>query len=473
MGDIRELLQTLELAAQRKLYRAKDFFNPYTKQIEFCDLGLAKRERCLFAGNQTGKTEIGSYEAMCHLTGEYPDWWLGRRFERPTKCWVAGVTGLSTRDIVQKKLMGEPGIPEREGTGMIPKENIIHTTLARGVSNLLDKVIVKHASGGESVLMFKSYEQGRTKWQGDTLDFVWFDEEPDADIYSEGITRLAEGGISYLTFTPLLGMTEVVMGFTQNITPDKGIVYMTLDDVTHFSPEEKAKRIAAMPEHERESRERGLPARGSGAVFKVPLGMIEEIGLDPNTIPKEWVWLWGIDFGIAHPFAAVLIAWDREADVIHIVHAFKMKDGDPLMHARAMRPFGHIKVAWPQDGHQRDKGNLIPLAKQYKEPNGPNLWMMGHHAQFADGSNSTEAGIMEMDERFRTGRLKVAKHLTEWFQEYTNYHRKDGLLVKKHDDLMSATRIAVMARHNATQRRQRPGKGQGGAIARDIDFDLG
>jgi phage terminase large subunit-like protein len=41
---------------------------------------------------------------------------------------------------------------------------------------------------------------------------VWFDEEPPPDIYSEGLTRTnATGGITMITFTPLLGMSEVVL----------------------------------------------------------------------------------------------------------------------------------------------------------------------------------------------------------------------------------------------------------------------
>ena len=31
-------------------------------------------------------------------------------------------------------------------------------------------------------------------------------------------------------------------------------------------------------------------------------------------------------------------------------------------------------------------------------------------------------------------------------EEYRDYHRKDGLIVKERDDIMSATRIGVMAR---------------------------
>jgi hypothetical protein len=79
------------------------------------------------------------------------------------------------------------------------------------------------------------------------------------------------------------------------------------------------------------------------------------------------------------------------------------------------------------------------------------LKMLDTHATFADGSNSTEAGIMEMQDRMTSGRFKVAAHLTQWFDEFRSYHRKDGQLVKIKDDLLSATRIAVMAKRFAKQ----------------------
>ena len=61
---------------------------------------------------------------------------------------------------------------------------------------------------------FKSYDQGREKWQGETLDFVWFDEEPPQDVYIEGLTRTnATRGMTYLTFTPLKGISDVVHSF--------------------------------------------------------------------------------------------------------------------------------------------------------------------------------------------------------------------------------------------------------------------
>ena len=166
------------------------------------------------AGNQLGKTVAGSFEWAMHLTGKYPDDWVGRRFDEPGRYWAGGETRLSTRDSIQKLLVGNPEIEEDWGTGAIPGDDILDTNRAMGVANALDSITVKHVSGGASTLLFKAYEQGRAKWQADTLNGVWFDEEPPLDIYTEGLTRTnATNGIVMLTFTPLKGMSDVVQMF--------------------------------------------------------------------------------------------------------------------------------------------------------------------------------------------------------------------------------------------------------------------
>lgn len=166
------------------------------------------------AGNQLGKTVAGSFEWAMHLTGRYPEWWNGRRFESAGRYWAAGESSVSTRDTVQKLLIGPPERESDWGTGAIPFECIVDTQRARGVPDALDSVSVKHVSGGTATLLFKSYEQGRAKWQGDTLNGVWMDEEPPADIYTEALTRTnATNGIVMVTFTPLRGMSEVVRMF--------------------------------------------------------------------------------------------------------------------------------------------------------------------------------------------------------------------------------------------------------------------
>ncbi len=209
-----ELLELLEERARRRARTKLARYAPYPKQRAFHDEGATARERLLMAGNQLGKTFCGAAETAMHLTGQYPDWWRGRRWNRPVRAWAGSKTGEVTRDGVQRNLLGEPRDRASWGTAAIPAAAIVATSMRQGVANALDGATIRHASGGVSTLGFKSYDQGREKWQADTLDLVWLDEEPPLDIYTEALTRTnATGGMVYLTFTPLLGMSDVVMMF--------------------------------------------------------------------------------------------------------------------------------------------------------------------------------------------------------------------------------------------------------------------
>ena len=186
-------------------------YRPYPKQAEFHAAGATHRERLFMAGNRVGKTQCGAAEMAFHLTGLYPDWWAGKRFAKAVRAWAAGVTNESTRDVVQEKLIGPPSQREAWGTGFIPGQLMLQPSMARGAADSIDTVSVKHASGGTSMLQFKSYERGREKFQGVGREVVWLDEECKADIYFECLTRTNEtGGIVYMTFTPLQGWSEVV-----------------------------------------------------------------------------------------------------------------------------------------------------------------------------------------------------------------------------------------------------------------------
>ena len=219
-GRLLRGLQQVELEAQKRLSRNRlASYRPYSKQAEFHAAGLHHRERLFMAGNQLGKTLAGGSEWAMHLTGRYPSWWCGRVFDKPVRLWAGSVTSESTRDNPQRILIGPPERQEDAGTGTIPGDAILVVTPARGVPNSIDTVTVRHGGGadvayGVSTLAFKSYEKGREKWQGETLDGVWFDEEPPLSIYTEGLTRTnALAGMTIVTFTPLLGMSEVVMMF--------------------------------------------------------------------------------------------------------------------------------------------------------------------------------------------------------------------------------------------------------------------
>lgn len=442
--EIREamLKQIDEALTRRKLEQ----YRPYPRQKDFHAAGSKFRERLFMAGNQLGKTVSGAAEMAIHLTGRYPEWWQGRRFNKPIAAWASGVTGESVRDTTQRLLMGRPG---QFGTGFIPAECIVgEPKKAIGTPDLLDSVTVKHESGGESRLYFKRYEQGREKWQGETLDIVWFDEEPPMDIYTEGLTRTnATGGMAYMTFTPLLGMSEVVMRFLNTDSPDRAVVKMTIDDVTHYTDEEKRRIIDSYPPHEREARAKGIPILGSGRIFPVEEDAIK---IAPFQIPAHWPRINGIDFGWDHPTAAVHCAWDRDSDCWYVVKAHRMREATPIIHAATIKPWGDwVPTAWPHDGLQHDKGSGDQLAMQYANAG---LLMLKERATFEDGSNGVEAGLMDMLQRMQTGRFKVFANLDDWFQEFRLYHRKDGKVVKEMDDLMSATRYALMMKRKAKVR---------------------
>lgn len=185
---------------------------------EDCD-GSPHRDRLMLAANRVGKTEgCGGYETTLHLTGRYPTWWPGYRLERPIDAWAAGKTSEATRDIIQRKLLGDVAWRGRTktvtGTGLIPGEDIGGITWKRGVADLVDTVRVRSQFGGWSLLGLKSYEQGRGAFEGTEKDIIWLDEEPPLDVYVEcGIRLMTRSGHLLLTFTPMEGMSEVVLEF--------------------------------------------------------------------------------------------------------------------------------------------------------------------------------------------------------------------------------------------------------------------
>lgn len=437
-----ELLSLLEERERRARGNRLATYKPYAKQAEFHALGKAIRERLLMAGNQLGKTLSAGFEVAMHLTGRYPSWWDGRTWARPIVAWVASETMEVSRDAAQRILLGRDG---DRGSGAIPAECLIEVSPYPNVKGAVSQAKVRHVSGGESLVIFKSYDQGRRKFQGDTIDIFWPDEEPPEDIYTEGMTRTnATGGMVLMTFTPLLGMSDVVRRFLLEQSPDRAVVSMTIDDVDHYTAEDRARIIASYPAHEREARAKGIPTMGSGRCFPVTE---ESIRVDAFPIPAHWAQIGGLDFGWDHPFGAARIAWDRDTDVIYVTATHRVREQTPLQHAGALKAWGDwLPWAWPHDGLQHDKGSGEQLADQYRKHG---LRMLPERATFEDGSNGVEAGVSEMLDRMQTGRLKVFSHLSDWFEEFRLYHRKDGRIVKLNDDVLSATRYALMMRRFA------------------------
>lgn len=159
-----DLVRTLTELERRTSRNRLQAYRPYERQRDFHDAGRLHRERLFMAGNQLGKTWAGGFECAMHLTGRYPGWWQGRRYERPVRLWAASVTAESTRDNPQRILLGPPAIREQWGTGTVPGDAIAAISLARNIPDAVDSIVVRHESGGQSSLAFKAYGMGREKW---------------------------------------------------------------------------------------------------------------------------------------------------------------------------------------------------------------------------------------------------------------------------------------------------------------------
>lgn len=447
----------------RKKYRRIDFYRPNDKQREFHNSSVM--ELMLRAGNQNGKTHAAGAQVTMDALALYPEWYEGRKFlkppaiERPMEWlgWCASTEASKVRDNIQLKLLGSV-VDGDIGTGLIPLDNIVgKPTMSRGVSGLVDTVNLRRETGGKGVIRFKSYEQGRTAFQGEPVDLTLLDEDiskTDDTIYGEVLARcITTRGRIICSLTPLLGVSPLRKRFKQKLGQSMAEILMTIWDAAvsrggHIPDEDIPGIIASFPEGERETRAFGADLQGEGAVFSTPMGQIKE-RFDPATMPPYWPWLWGLDFrhsGSAttgHPFAAVLGCWDRDADVIHIVHAVRMMGLAPG-HVAAMKqhPMWRAPCAWPHDGGRG--GSIVDGATVAETYRKLGLNMRPTHATFPGGGFTFENGIDELQNRFAAKQLVVAEHLFEWFDEYQGYHREKGLVVKVDDDLLSATRQLVM-----------------------------
>jgi phage terminase large subunit-like protein len=202
-------------------------YTKYPKHLKFFAEGARHRERLFMAANRVGKSVCGAFESTCHATGIYPDWWEGRRFSEPTDGWIAGDTSQTTRDILQDVMFGYPS--SSLGSGMVPADLILNVRRkAGGIPDAFDTVRIRHASGGESILGFKSYDQGRRSFQGTGKHWNWLDEECPEDVYNEMLVRtMTTNGVQYVTFTPLSGMTMFIQNFLKDAhreAEDEGMI---------------------------------------------------------------------------------------------------------------------------------------------------------------------------------------------------------------------------------------------------------
>jgi phage terminase large subunit-like protein len=402
----------------------------YPRHMEFLAAGATFRERLFMAGNRTGKTETGAYEIACHLTGQYPEWWQGKRFTKAIQAWACGTTNGTTRDIVQEKLLGPEGA---RGTGMLPADRLDHVSNKQGLPNAADSAYVKHVSGGLSRVSFKSYESGRKSFEGTAQHVIWLDEESPLDIYTECLYRTATtDGVIYTTFTPLGGMSDVVKSFVEPESEEaaavKKVTQCDWSQVPHLDEEAKRQLLASTPLYQRDARTKGIPQLGAGAIY--PLAE-SEIVVPRFDIPAHWRRSYGLDVGWNRT-AVVWGAEDPQTKTYYLYHEYSRAQAEPVIHAAGIKAVGE----WIP-------GVVDPACLGSSQIDGRTLMEMygelGLHLQPA--VNAVESGIYEVWDALSTGRLKVFDTLPNWLSEFRKYHRDEkGKIVKKDDHLMDAMR---------------------------------
>lgn len=441
-----ELTLLIEESLRRKRERKIAVYFPdegplrrelYPKHLAYFKAGRTYRERLMMAANRIGKTEsIGGYELTLHMTGRYPTWWEGRRFETAISAWAAGDTGKTTRDILQLKLLGPPG---DFGTGLIPKIDLLRTTAKAGVAEAIEVVTVRHVSGGESRLTFKSYDQRREAFQGSEQDVIWLDEEPPLDVYTECLLRtMTNNGMTMLTFTPLMGMSETVLSFLPNgeiqeqSSGSKYVGMATWDDVPHLTKIQKEELWASIPPFQRDARSKGVPQLGSGAIYPVPES---ELIIPEFAIPEHWPRSYGMDVGWNRT-AVVWGATNPDAGVTYLYSEYYRGQAEPIIHAEAIKARGDMP------------GVIDPASRGRAQTDGQQLLGMyrRHGLDITLANNAVESGLYTVWQTMSAGKLRVFPGLRNWLSEFRLYRRDEkGRVVKDNDHLMDATRYLVVS----------------------------
>lgn len=316
----------------------------HEKQMAFHK--CTKRNRWVFGGNRSGKTECGAVESVWLARGIHP-----YRENKPDVFgWVVSLSQQVQRDVAQAKVLKYlspryiADIVMREGKRTSPEYGVI------------DYIVVKNAFGGYSKIGFRSCDQGREKFQGASLNFVWFDEEPPKDIYDECRMRVFDRcGDIFGTMTPLKGLTWVYdeIELNERNNPEVWCEYMEWGDNPYLDKREVEAMTSVISKADQLSRRFGKFTTGEGLVYPEFDQSIHVI--EPFDIPKEWQCNISIDPGLTNPTSCHFYAVDFDG-VIYVV-AEHFESGKTVdYHVKKIFEIAD-KIGWKKDS----KGRLSAL----------------------------------------------------------------------------------------------------------------
>ena len=348
---IKSVERELEKRAQSPIARYNAGGKKHKKQIAFHK--CKKRNRWVFGGNRSGKTECGAVEAVWMARGIHP-----YRKNRPDVFgWVVSLTAQVQRDVAQKKILHYlrpdwiADIVMQSGKKDAPERGVV------------DQIAVKNVFGGISVIGFRSCDQGREKFQGSSLDFVWFDEEPPEDIYTECLMRVVDKcGEIFGTMTPLKGLTFVYRDIylNQKRNPEVWYEFMEWADNPFLSKKEIALLENTMDETILQARRYGKFCTREGLVYPEFDESVHVI--EPFDVPKEWQDTLSIDPGLHNPLSAHWYAVDYDGNVYVVAEHYRAGE-DVDFHARALHEISE-RLGWKRDGKGRISALIDSAAGQ-------------------------------------------------------------------------------------------------------------
>jgi len=402
-----------------------DYTN-YPMHREFFKAGKDHKFRLLMAGNQVGKSLACCFELVCHLTGEYPDWWEGKKLTEPTNFWVAGENTALLRQSIIQTLLGPVG---EYGTGLIRHKDLDFESLSdtQKLTTSITSLRVKHKSGKFCQVDFKSYDAGRTAFQA-FKGSILMDEEPSLEIYNEIITRtvaLGDNALVMINFTPLKGEGELIRNFleghaikTGEISPAKHITNITWDDAPHLTEQAKAELIKEYPVYMRDARTKGLPMLGVGAVYPIAE---DRVFIDPLpfTIPDHWKRYASLDFGWKDPTAITWHAIDPDSGIDYQYFEHYLSEAPVGTHAEIIKAQNkvagfEIPICCDPSGGGRSIADGTATRQMY---------FTDYLIAMTSADNALETGIAKAFQAMLDGKLKIYTTCVNTRREFRSYSR--------------------------------------------------
>ena len=460
--DVQDQMQDLVIdVADDMRYNQLRYFRPFEHQRSF--FVTTTDRRGILAANRIGKTVSTCYETAYHLTGLYPEWWAGRRFDRPITAMVAGEGWSQVALVLQNELLGTPDVKLRDslGTGAIPRDAIVVDTMRGDGANAIG-VEIRHTTGGKSYLLFANYTQEVRQLQGFKLNLAVFDEQPPDDFFSEIVTRTATTqGQVLCSFTPLKGLNGLVSKFW-NQEPGYDYVRVAWDDVPEYDPWGEPFLLKSTREqlerdylpHEREARMQGKPIMGKGAVFQIrdwPTYKSGEIDFRNQPNIQRII---ALDLGLVNDKTVIsLVYWDpyeRTAWLHKQIVVQGVEEAVPTQYINhLLRPevFG-TPIVLPADASTQGRytmssSSIRELFESY-ELNVHGKAIMNPPDSEGRVTNHKSYGINQMRQMLEVGSLLINENCTEFLREAHNYYVDSQGRFSDPDDCIDSARYAIL-----------------------------